>query len=102
MAQKLFNPYRVDYKENEKESKLESLSSVQRVDEFQWKDGSSLKIKEEHKESPYNRHIADKMNHEDNSFNLRNYEGQKEKQSDVYDHAKGRLTKLFKQNQGRG
>lgn len=99
---KTVNLYGVDYNENEKESKLDSLSSVQRVEEFQWKDSSSLKIKEEHKESAYNRHIADMMNHEDNSFNHRNYEFQKEKESDVYDHANGRATKLLEQNHGRG
>jgi len=98
---KTVNLYGVDYKENEKESKLESLSSVQRVDELQWKDGSSLKIKEEHKESPYNRHSADKMNHEDNSFSHRNYEVQKEKDSDVYDHANDRPAKLLEQNHAR-
>lgn len=75
------NLYGADYKENEKESNLDSLSLVQRVDELQRKDGPSFKIKEEHKESPYNRHIADK-----------------EKDSDVYDHANDRPAKLLEQN----
>ena len=42
------------------------------------------------------------MNHEDNNFNLRNYDVQKEKKSDVYDCAKGHPTEILEKNHGRG
>lgn len=100
-GRKTVNLSGIDYKENEKESKLASVSLVQRVDEIQRKDNSSLKIKEEYKESSYNRRVADKMNHEDNSFGYRNYEAQKEKESDFHDHVNGRPTKHLEQNHNR-